>query len=101
VRRLKPSAPLEAERLHKLSRWIRREPRTLLDRDRVALSEAAAHSPALQTCLAMRAELQALWGRSMASREELVTDLQRWCTRAEASGIEALASFSRRLRSYA
>jgi stearoyl-CoA desaturase (Delta-9 desaturase) len=101
VRRLKPSAPLEAERLHKLSRWIRREPRTLLDRDRVALSEAAAHSPALHTCLAMRDELQALWGRSMASREELVTDLQRWCARAEASGIEALASFSRRLRSYA
>ena len=56
---------------------------------------------ALQTMKAMRRELVALWGRSMATHEQLVRRLQDWCQRAEASGIVPLAEFSRRLRSYA
>ena len=50
---------------------------------------------------AMRRELAALWGRSMASRGQLLGKLQDWCRRAEASGIRPLAEFSLRLRSYA
>ena len=46
-------------------------------------------------------ELVALWGRSMATHEQLVRRLQDWCQRAEASGIAPLAEFSWRLRSYA
>jgi stearoyl-CoA desaturase (delta-9 desaturase) len=49
----------------------------------------------------MRRDLTALWGRSLASKEQLVKQLQDWCQRAEASGIKPLAEFSRRLRSYA
>jgi stearoyl-CoA desaturase (delta-9 desaturase) len=56
---------------------------------------------ALQTMKAMRRELVALWARSMATHGELVTRLQDWCQRAEASGIVPLAEFSRRLRCYA
>ncbi len=50
---------------------------------------------------AMRGELAALWGRSSAPQEQIVRQLQAWCERAEASGVAALAAFSRRLRSYA
>ena len=50
---------------------------------------------------AMRGELVALWERSMASREQLVAQLQDWCRRADASGIGPLVAFSQRLRSYA
>jgi stearoyl-CoA desaturase (delta-9 desaturase) len=51
--------------------------------------------------LAMRRDLAALWGRSTASRDQLVKQLQDWCRRAEASGIGPLVEFSQRLRSYA
>jgi stearoyl-CoA desaturase (delta-9 desaturase) len=49
----------------------------------------------------MRQDLAALWSRSTASSEQLVRQLQDWCQKAEASGIEALSQFSRRLRCYA
>ena len=49
----------------------------------------------------MRVELGAIWERSHASRDQLLQQLQDWCTRAEASGIRALQEFSLRLRSYA
>ena len=55
----------------------------------------------LNTIIAMRRELTALWARSMASQEELVARLQDWVSRAEASGIAPLVEFSRRLLSYA
>jgi len=58
-------------------------------------------SHALQTMHAMRNELAAVWGRSKASREQLVRQLQDWCRRAEESGIRPLVEFSQRLRSYA
>jgi stearoyl-CoA desaturase (delta-9 desaturase) len=49
----------------------------------------------------MRQELSEVWQRSSLSKEQLVRQLEDWCLRAEASGIEALRQFSRRLRSYA
>jgi stearoyl-CoA desaturase (Delta-9 desaturase) len=61
----------------------------------------AEQRDALRTMSAMRSELAALWERSMASRDQLLRKLQDWCRRAETSGIQPLAEFSRRLRSYA
>ena len=46
----------------------------------------------------MREELRALWTRTNVSAEQLVTDLQAWCHKAEESGIAALQEFSRKLR---
>ena len=43
-------------------------------------------------------ELRQLWTRTNVSAEQLVADLQAWCKKAEASGIEALAEFSQKLR---
>jgi stearoyl-CoA desaturase (delta-9 desaturase) len=55
----------------------------------------------LNTVYTMRQELSALWQRSSASKEQLVSHLEDWCRRAEASGIAALQDFSRQLRCYA
>ncbi len=66
---------------------------------RIGAGEQHAH--ALQTMHAMRRELMALWERSTASKEQLVRRLQDWCWRAEASGIQPLVEFSKRLRCYA
>jgi len=55
----------------------------------------------LQTMHSMGRELMALWERSLLSKEQLVSRLQDWCRRAEASGIRPLVEFSQRLRCYA
>ena len=46
----------------------------------------------------MREELRQLWLNTGRTREQLVTDLQAWCHRAEESGIAALRDFSLKLR---
>jgi stearoyl-CoA desaturase (delta-9 desaturase) len=101
LRALKKSAPRDAERLRVLGHWLMKEERVLRGRELEALEKGLSISPRLELVLAMRAELKALWGRSLASREQLVAQLQDWCRRAEQSGVAQLAEFSRRLRSYA
>jgi stearoyl-CoA desaturase (delta-9 desaturase) len=71
------------------------------DAEREAVARALATSPRLETLYRMREELARTWERSTLSTEQLVQQLRDWCERAEASGIEALAEFSRRLRRYA
>ncbi len=66
-----------------------------------AVERALATSPRLATLYRMREELRRTWERSTLSTDQLVQQLRDWCDRAEASGIEALAEFSRRLRRYA
>jgi len=73
----------------------------LANYDRSLRKMGASEHGTLQTMQAMRRELVALWDRSMASREQLVMQLQHWCQRAESSGIGPLVAFSQRLRCYA
>jgi stearoyl-CoA desaturase (delta-9 desaturase) len=73
----------------------------LEDGQKQHLSEVLAHSKALKTMHEMRVELSLIWERSTVSREQLLEQLQDWCHRAEASGIQTLREFSFRLRSYA
>jgi len=54
-----------------------------------------------KTFAAMRAELAAIWERGTASREQMVSNLQDWIARAEASRIRALQEAALRIRSYA
>ena len=58
-------------------------------------------SDRLATIVAMRDELNAIWARSNATREQLLKQLQAWIARAEQSGISQLQEFSVRLRRYA
>jgi stearoyl-CoA desaturase (delta-9 desaturase) len=48
--------------------------------------------------LSMREELRQMWLNTHQSREQLATELQAWCHKAEGSGIEALRQFSFKLR---
>jgi len=102
LQRLKKISPIEAGRLRKIHHWLMTDERMLLEREhRALMQELGGHSPALQKLITMRHELQALWGRSMLTKEQLVAQLQDWCQRAESSGIAPLAGMSKRLRSYA
>jgi len=57
-------------------------------------------SQAMETVYRFRQQLKAIWERSAMSQEALLHALQDWCRQAEATGIEALSSFSRQLRGY-
>jgi stearoyl-CoA desaturase (delta-9 desaturase) len=61
---------------------------------------ALARSEKLKTLVEMRHELEAIWARSSATHEQLLTQLQDWIHRAEESGVRQLQEFSLRLRSY-
>ena len=64
------------------------------------LSDLMKRSGVMKTLVEMRTELLATWGRSSASREQMLTHLQDWIQRAEASGIHALQDAALRIRSY-
>ncbi len=87
--------------LSTLRHWLQRDADEVPETVRPALSQLLSTSPALQTTYRMRQELAALWGRSTASKEQLVQQLQDWCARAEQSGIVPLRDFAQRLRCYA
>ncbi len=79
-------------------RWMHRDGEKVPVSVLPKLSEAKQLLPLASSMVAMREELRALWLNTHRSREQLTQDLQAWCQRAEASGIEALRDFSRRLR---
>ncbi|MEW5891561.1 MAG: fatty acid desaturase [Pseudomonadota bacterium] len=81
--------------------WLLRDRNSLKEPEKTQLEALLARSQTLQLIHQMREELIALWGRSNASKEQLVKQLQEWCQRAEQSGIEALRDFSFKLRCYA
>ena len=81
-------------------RLLDSDARKLSDFDRERVNEMLSNSKKLETVYSMREELTALWQRSTATKEQLVHELEDWCRRAEASGIEALQEFSLRLRRF-
>jgi stearoyl-CoA desaturase (delta-9 desaturase) len=99
--KLRRNSPQDARALRTLKPWLNRDDKMLREPERARLAAVLPKSRALQIMVAMRRELAALWGRSTASREQLVRQLQDWCRRAEASGIGPLVEFSQRLRCYA
>ena len=101
LRALRRFAPQDAKSLQGLKRWLNRDEQQMRFDERARLAEALAKSRKLSTVYAMRKELTALWGRSNASSEQLLKQLQDWCRRAEASGIRQLEEFSFSLRCYA
>ncbi len=101
VASLREKAMFEAQMLKSTKKLLQREPTKLEAPQQQQLSEVLAHSRALKTMHDMRVELGLIWERSTVSREQLVQQLQDWCVRAEASGIQTLREFSLRLRTYA
>src|SRR5688500_1720486 len=84
-----------------MKRWLHNDTSALPQNERDERERVLKASSKLATVYTMRDELAALWQRSTASKEQLVHQLEDWCRRAEASGIDALRAFSQRLRCYA
>ena len=99
--KLREVAPQDARVFRRLARWVNQHERMVPEAERRMLAEVLPKSRVLLTMLTMRRELAAIWGRSAATRDQLLRQLQDWCQRAEASGIPPLAEFSQGLRRYA
>ena len=84
--------------LRSARRWLHRDAEKVPAAAVPQLAEARAAYPALDMMVTMREELRQLWLNTGRTREQLVTDLQAWCHRAEESGIAALRDFSLKLR---
>ncbi len=78
--------------------WMHRDVEKVPASAASELAKARAASPILDKMVTMREELRQMWLNTTVSREQLTTDLQAWCHRAEESGIAALREFSLKLR---
>jgi stearoyl-CoA desaturase (delta-9 desaturase) len=101
LNKLREVAPQDARILRTLKRWLNQDEKMVPEPERRKLAEVLPKSRVLMTMVTMRRDLSAVWGRSAATRDQLVKQLQDWCQRAETSGIRPLAEFSERLRRYA
>ena len=88
----------DASVLDAARRWLHRDDDKVPADVKPQLAQARAEHPVLDKMVTMREELRALWSSTNATREQLASDLQAWCRRAEESGISALREFSLRLR---
>jgi len=99
--RLKAEGAASASKLENMllaKRWLHRDEDKIPHAVKAQVAAAVEHSPGLAKLVAMREELRQLWTRTNVSAEQLVTDLQAWCKKAEESGIATLQEFSLKLR---
>ena len=87
--------------LKRIKHWLHADATVLNAQEKLKLGRIIQTSHKLRAAYNFRQELTAIWQRSTATKEQMVKELEDWCHRAEASGIEALQQFSRRLRCYA
>ena len=87
-----------ADKLARVRKWLHRDEDKVPASLRGDLALALADNPQLGKLIAMREELRLVWTKTNVSAEQLAHELQAWCQKAEASGIQALQEFSRKLR---
>ena len=84
-----------------MKRWLHLDAKLVPEQEKARLDEVLSTSKVLTTVYSMRQELAMLWQRSTANKEQLLSQLEDWCHRAEKSDIAPLRDFSRTLRCYA
>jgi len=98
----------EKKRAGKTGQALLNKARTVLIRESSLMKTAQKNrlasilesSNSLRVVYQFRMKLQEIWSRSTASQKELLEALQEWCQQAEATGIEVLHLFSKRLKTY-
>ena len=87
--------------LQTMKRWLHLDAKLVPEQEKARLDEVLSTSKVLTTVYSMRQELAMLWQRSTVNKEQLLSQLEDWCHRAEKSDIAPLRDFSRTLRCYA
>lgn len=103
-----PAIREEKKRASKTSLALLQRARTVLIRDtafmkasqKMCLAKVLENFQSLDVVYQFGIKLQEIWGRSTASQKELLDALQEWCQQAEATHIEPLRQFVKRLKTY-
>ena len=95
--RLGLSAP-EYARFAGLKKWLTRWSAAMPEAHQQTLAELMGRSGVMKTLIEMRDELAVTWQHAASSRDEMLSHLQHWIARAEASGIQALQEAAARIR---
>ena len=90
-----------AAHLNDARSWLCKDESRLSVDEKVKLEELMASNSQMRKMIHIRRDLQAIWGRSNATGDQLLLQLRSWCQRAEDSGLSSLRDFSLRLRRYA
>ena len=90
-----------ASHLNDARTWLCKDEARMSEEEQAKLEELMGTDAQLRKMIEMRRDLQAIWGRSNATGEQLLAQLHTWCQRAEESGLSHLRDFSLRLRRYA
>jgi stearoyl-CoA desaturase (delta-9 desaturase) len=101
LRRMREHKAGHSVDLQTMKRWLHLDAKMVPEQEKAKLDEVLSTSKVLKTVYSMRQELAMLWQRSTANKEQLLSQLEDWCRRAEKSGIDPLRDFSRTLRCYA
>ncbi len=101
LRRMREHKTGHSVDLQTIKRWMHLDATMVPEPEKAKLDQVLGTSKVLTTVYSMRQELAMLWQRSTASKEQLLSQLEDWCHRAEKSGIAPLRDFSRTLRCYA
>jgi stearoyl-CoA desaturase (delta-9 desaturase) len=80
--------------------WLYKDEAKLSETELASLERLMATNKSVKLMVEMRRELASLWQRSHVTKEQLITQLQQWCQKAETSGMAGLQEFSLRLRRY-
>jgi stearoyl-CoA desaturase (delta-9 desaturase) len=80
--------------------WLYKDEAKLTANEKARLEELILKNKSVRLMVEMRRDLSSLWERSHVTKEQLTTQLQAWCQKAEASGMTGLQDFSLRLRRY-
>jgi stearoyl-CoA desaturase (delta-9 desaturase) len=80
--------------------WLYKDEAKLSEAELASLEKLMATNKSVKLMVEMRRELASLWQRSHVTKEQLITQLQQWCHKAETSGMTGLKEFSLRLRRY-
>jgi stearoyl-CoA desaturase (delta-9 desaturase) len=89
-----------ASHLNDARTWLCKDEAQLTTAEKHKLEELIQQNAQLRKMIEMRRDLQALWSRSNATGEQLLSQLRTWCQQAEESGVSSLRDFSIRLRRY-
>lgn len=83
------------------TRWLLIRESSLMDSSMSQrLEKVLAQYQQLRLVYQFRQQLQVVWSKRAESQEQLRQALQDWCARAEATGVQSLEEFARRLRGY-
>lgn len=85
---------------HRAKRLMIREESILTPKSKDQLDQLLQKRQTLKLVYSYRVALQDIWSRTAASQKELLEALQQWCKQAEATGIDSLRQFAKKLKAY-